>query len=58
MERKKEKMLNGTAQMVGSSSQSQRRGNLSDRERPEEEHFGSWEDRRERERLSGGVQLE
>lgn len=56
MERRKEKRLKGTAQMVGSSNQSQRRGSLSVREL--EEHCGWREDEKERERQSGGIQLE
>jgi hypothetical protein len=55
--RRKERRLNGTAQMVGSSSPSQMRGSLSGREQLEGEHCGSWEGQEEREKLSGGVQL-
>lgn len=57
MERRKEKRLKGTAQMVGSSNQSQRRGSLRVGEQLEE-HCGWREDEKERERQRGGVQLE
>lgn len=57
MERRKEKRQNGTAQMVVSSNQSQRRGSLSVGAQLVE-HCGWREDEKERERQSGGVQLE